>query len=87
MESSAVVQWTVIGQEQEKYDVLNGYKITVKNETRVFHIKTSSHRSSVSINDLGPDSNYTVSVAGLSEETEGMPSEWIHFQTSGEFVR
>ena len=87
MENSAVVQWTLIEQEQEKYDVLNGYKITVKNETHVFDIKTSSHRSSVSINHLGPDGKYTVSVVGLSDETEGMPSEWISFQTSGEFVR
>jgi hypothetical protein len=87
MKNSAVVQWTVTEQEREKYDVVTGYKITVKNETHdVFDIKTSSNRSSVSINHLWPNANYTVSVVGLSEETQGMPSEWISFQTSGEFV-
>ena len=82
MENSAVIQWEVIENEQEKYDVIMGYKVAVKNTTHSFDLRTSKDSSSFTINDLLPNRSYNVSVVGLGEETEGMPSEWIGFRTS-----
>ena len=62
------------------------YRVTIKNQTYSFHVKTSRNVSSVSISHLLPNSNYNVSVVGLSEESEGIPSAWIRFKTRGEFV-
>jgi hypothetical protein len=78
----AVVQWTVIQQQEEKYDRVTGYTVTVTNETHFFNIKTSNSSSSVPISHLLPNTSYRVSVVGLSQETEGMPSEWISFKTN-----
>ena len=83
-ENSAVIQWTVIENEQKKYDVITGYKVAVKNRTHFFDKITSSDSSSVTMNHLLPNTSYSVSVVGLGEEIEGMPSEWISFRTSGE---
>ena len=86
MENSVVIQWNVIEQKKEKHDELMSYRVTIKNQTYSFHVKTSRNVSSVSISHLLPNSNYNVSVVGLSEESEGIPSAWIRFKTRGEFV-
>ncbi|CAB4021717.1 ---NA--- [Paramuricea clavata] len=78
----AIVQWSVIERQEEKYDRVTGYIVTVINETYFFTIKVSNSSSSVSINHLLSNTSYRVSVVGLSEETVGMPSEWISFKTS-----
>ncbi|CAB4009330.1 fibronectin-like isoform X1, partial [Paramuricea clavata] len=78
----AVVQWTVIEQREENYDRVTGYTVTVRNETHFFNITTSNSSSSVPISHLLPNTSYRVSVVGLSEEIEGMPSEWISFKTN-----
>ena len=78
----AVVHWTVIEQQEGKYERVTGYKVTVGSQTYLFNIKASNTSSSVSINHLLSNTSYRVSVVGLSEETEGMPSEWISFKTN-----
>ena len=79
-----MIQWTAIENEQKQYDVITGYKVAVKNRTHFFDMITSSDSSSVTINDLLLNTSYNVSVVGLGEEIEGMPSEWISFRTIGE---
>ena len=78
----AVVHWTVIEQQEGKYERVTGYIVTVGSKTYLFNIKASNTSSSVSINNLWSNTSYRVSVVGLSEETEGMPSEWISFKTN-----
>ena len=54
------------------------------------HNTRTNSSSYVSINQLLSNTSYRVSVVGLSEETEGMPSEWISFKTNltqGKFER
>jgi hypothetical protein len=86
MGNSALVEWTVLEQQPHSYDKITAYKVSVRNETRrhVIDIKTSSDASSVSLNFLSPDKRYDVSVVALSDETQGMSSEWISFKTIGE---
>ena len=79
-----MIQWSAIENEQEKYDVITGYKVVVKNRTHFFDMTTSSDSSSVTVNHLLPNTSYSVSVVGLGEEIEGMASEWISFRTGGE---
>ena len=86
----AMVQWSVIERQEEKYDRVTGHIVTVRNETHFFNIKVSNSSSYVSINQLLSNTTKRVSVVGLSEETEGMPSEWISFKTNltqGKFER
>ena len=83
---SAVVRWTAIEQRTEAYDKVIGYTVAVRNETHIFHVNTSSDMSSVSLNNLLPYVNYSVSVVGRGDETEGIRSEWISFKTNGKFL-
>ena len=85
MGNFVVVQWTVIKQKTEKYDVVTGYMVTVANQIYSFHVETSSNVSSVFVDHLLPNTGYSVSVVGLSDKTKGMPSEPIHFKTSGKY--
>jgi hypothetical protein len=85
LENSALVEWTVVEQKPHNYDTITGYKVSVRNETRfhLYDIKTQSDTSSASLHHLSPNMEYYVSIVGLSEETEGMSSEWISFKTIG----
>ena len=84
-ENSAVVRWKVIEQRKEIYDMIIGYKVAIKNETYIFYVNTSSDMSTLSLKNLSPNANYTVSVVGRGDETEGTGSEWISFKTKGKF--
>ncbi|XP_028416730.1 angiopoietin-1 receptor-like [Dendronephthya gigantea] len=75
---SAVVQWKIIEQHEE-FDVITGYTVTLRNGNLSYDTKTSSESSFVALNDLSLNTNYTVSVAGLSGETKGRSSNWISF--------
>ena len=83
MGHSVTVHWTVIKQKTEKHDVVTGYIVTVANQTHSIHVETSSNVSSVFVNHLLPNTDYSVSVVGLSDKTKGIPSEPIRFKTSG----
>lgn len=83
---SAVVRWTAIEQRVEVYDILIGFTVVVRNKTHIFYVNTSSDMSSVSLKNLLPNGNYSVSVVGRGNETEGMRSEWISFKTNGKLL-
>ena len=85
MENSVLIQWTMIEQKKDAYDTVAGYTISVRNDTYIFQVNTSSNSSSLLLESLSANVRYWVAVAGRSEETEGMRSEWISFKTKGKF--
>ena len=82
-----MVRWTAIEQRKEIYDTVLGFTVTIRNKTYLSSINTSIDMSSVSLKNLSPNANYSVSVVGRGEESGGMPSEWISFKTNGKFLR
>lgn len=83
-----MIRWTAVKQEEDKYDKLIGYTVTVRNETNlVTKLGVSSDISSVTVHDLAPNVSYRISVVGRSDENEGIPSEWHSFKTSSESIR
>ena len=74
MTNFAVIKWTIIEQNEKKYEKITGYIVTIRKESKLIsNITTSSQISSVLLIDLLPSTEYKVTVSGLGDETEGTP--------------
>ena len=82
--NSVGIQWLLINQREEKYDKIIGYRVNVRNATHSFKVNTLSVTYSVVLNNLSPEANYSVSVFGFGNGTEGISSNLIYFQINGE---